>query len=167
MAGRWGVGEASQEMAGKTCLVTGASSGIGRATALGLARLGATVLLVARDRSRGEAALEEVARVHLDDRIGRMLAKQLASLGVKGGVAVGVGALTKSEEAGALTFLLLNAFNAPDLRSWLSLPGEFQVARFRLPAGTHTVEILAGGQSLTREVEVKAGNIQTVVVRRY
>ena len=64
MAGRWGVGEASQEMAGKTCLVTGASSGIGRATALGLARLGATVLLVARDRSRGEAALEEVARVH-------------------------------------------------------------------------------------------------------
>jgi hypothetical protein len=112
-------------------------------------------------------SLEAVARVHLDDRIGRMLAKQLASLGVKGGVAVGVGALTKSEEAGALTFLLLNAFNAPDLRSWLSLPGEFQLARFRLPAGTHTVEISAGGQSLTREVEVKAGNIQTVVVRRY
>lgn len=43
-------------------LVTGANAGIGRATAAGLARRGARVLLVSRDRGRGEAAREEIAR---------------------------------------------------------------------------------------------------------
>ncbi len=46
---------------GKVCVVTGASSGIGRAASIALARLGATVVLVCRDRGRGEAALAEVA----------------------------------------------------------------------------------------------------------
>jgi NAD(P)-dependent dehydrogenase (short-subunit alcohol dehydrogenase family) len=47
-------------MRGKTCLVTGATGGIGRATALELARRGATVIAVARDRARGEAAVTEL-----------------------------------------------------------------------------------------------------------
>jgi retinol dehydrogenase 14 len=42
------------------CLITGAGSGIGKATALGLARLGATVLMVCRDPASGEAARKEV-----------------------------------------------------------------------------------------------------------
>jgi hypothetical protein len=112
-------------------------------------------------------SLERVAKVHLTDRIDRMLAKQLASLLVKGGLAAGVGAITKSKEVGFLTFLVLNALNEPDLRSWLSLPAEFQLARFRVPGGTHTVRIDAGGSTVTREVEVKPGRIQLVVVRRY
>ena len=41
------------DLSGKTCLVTGGTSGIGRATAEGLARLGARVLLPARDLARG------------------------------------------------------------------------------------------------------------------
>lgn len=41
-------------------LVTGATSGIGKATALGLARMGATVVLVARDRAKGEATRAEI-----------------------------------------------------------------------------------------------------------
>jgi retinol dehydrogenase-14 len=45
------------DMAGKTCIVTGASAGIGSATALGLARQGATLALVGRDTTR----LEQVA----------------------------------------------------------------------------------------------------------
>ena len=47
-------------MQGKVCMVTGATSGIGKATALGLAQMGATVVMVSRDRARGEAAQSEI-----------------------------------------------------------------------------------------------------------
>ncbi|WIG99051.1 hypothetical protein [Myxococcus sp. SDU36] len=112
-------------------------------------------------------SLSDVAVVHLDDRIGRLLAKQLAGVAVKAGVAAGVGALTKSDELGVLTFLVLNAMNAPDLRSWLSLPAEFQVARFRVPAGSHTVRVMAWGQTTEHPVEVKPGRVGLLVLRRY
>ena len=49
-------------MSGKTCLVTGATSGIGKETALRLAMLGATVIVVARDAARGETAGDEIRR---------------------------------------------------------------------------------------------------------
>jgi NAD(P)-dependent dehydrogenase (short-subunit alcohol dehydrogenase family) len=48
------------EFAGKVALVTGASSGIGRATALLLGRAGAAVALVARDRERLAAVAREL-----------------------------------------------------------------------------------------------------------
>ena len=51
---------AQPDMHGKICLVTGSSSGLGKATALGLAQLGATVILGCRDKQRGEAALAEI-----------------------------------------------------------------------------------------------------------
>jgi len=47
-------------MKGKVCVVTGATSGIGKAAAAALARLGATVVLVGRDRGRTEAAAAEI-----------------------------------------------------------------------------------------------------------
>src|SRR5258708_21202894 len=41
-------------------MVTGANSGIGKATALELAQMGATVVMVCRDRARGEEAKSEI-----------------------------------------------------------------------------------------------------------
>jgi NAD(P)-dependent dehydrogenase (short-subunit alcohol dehydrogenase family) len=52
-----------QPLHGKTCLVTGASAGIGKVTARELARLGARVIMVCRDRGRGERALLELQLV--------------------------------------------------------------------------------------------------------
>jgi NAD(P)-dependent dehydrogenase (short-subunit alcohol dehydrogenase family) len=48
------------DLAGRRCLVTGANSGIGFETSLALADLGADVVLLCRDRERGEHALERI-----------------------------------------------------------------------------------------------------------
>ena len=50
------------DMQGKVCIVTGASSGIGRVAALRLAERGATVVLVCRNEERGAPVLEEIER---------------------------------------------------------------------------------------------------------
>ncbi len=47
-------------MQGKNCLITGANSGIGKATAIGLAKEGATIIMVCRDKERGEKAKKEI-----------------------------------------------------------------------------------------------------------
>ncbi|HLN63413.1 MAG TPA: SDR family oxidoreductase [Symbiobacteriaceae bacterium] len=65
-------------MAGKIALVTGATSGIGKATALGLARMGATVVLVARDRVKGEATRAEIM-ANSDNRSVDLLVADLSS----------------------------------------------------------------------------------------
>src|SRR5262245_10820249 len=46
----------------KICLVTGANSGIGKATATALADKGASVIMVCRDIRKGEAARAEICR---------------------------------------------------------------------------------------------------------
>jgi NAD(P)-dependent dehydrogenase (short-subunit alcohol dehydrogenase family) len=69
-----------QEMAGKSCLVTGANSGIGKETALGLARMGARTVLVCRNPQKGARALAEIQRETGSTQVELLLA-DLSSLG--------------------------------------------------------------------------------------
>jgi NAD(P)-dependent dehydrogenase (short-subunit alcohol dehydrogenase family) len=56
-------------MRGKTCLITGASSGLGEAAARALAARGARVVMVCRDRVRGEAARAGIMAGHSDAQV--------------------------------------------------------------------------------------------------
>ncbi len=68
-----------EAMTGRTCLITGASNGIGKEAAVAIAATGASVIMVARDQSRGQAALDEVRRRSGTDGVELLLA-DLASL---------------------------------------------------------------------------------------
>ncbi len=61
-------------MQGKICIVTGANSGIGKATALGLAQMGATIVMVCRNQVKGEEAQNEVKEKSGNDAVDLMLA---------------------------------------------------------------------------------------------
>jgi NAD(P)-dependent dehydrogenase (short-subunit alcohol dehydrogenase family) len=73
----WGMQDLS--MQGRTCLITGASSGIGQATAAALATRGAHVVMAGRDPARTEAARRDVVERSGSDRVEVVLA-DLASL---------------------------------------------------------------------------------------
>lgn len=64
----------SFDMYGRVCVVTGANAGIGKATAEGLARIGAVVVMVCRSRERGEAARAEISEKVGSRRIDLMVA---------------------------------------------------------------------------------------------
>jgi NAD(P)-dependent dehydrogenase (short-subunit alcohol dehydrogenase family) len=63
----------------RVALVTGAAGGLGRATAVALARKGATVVIVARSADRGAEALSEVRAVS-PKGCGKLLSADLSSL---------------------------------------------------------------------------------------
>src|SRR5512139_424964 len=68
----WKHGDLDVDLTGKVCAITGANSGIGLAAARQLARLGATVYVLARNLERGAAAQARIseeaghARVYLE-----------------------------------------------------------------------------------------------------
>lgn len=62
------------DLTGRICLVTGASTGIGKVTARELARMGGTVIMVSRDPGRGQAALADVQRATGSQKVSLLLA---------------------------------------------------------------------------------------------
>jgi NAD(P)-dependent dehydrogenase (short-subunit alcohol dehydrogenase family) len=62
------------DMTGRVCLVTGATSGIGEATAAALVAMGASVVITSRSRQRGEAALARIRSGSGGGRVDLLLA---------------------------------------------------------------------------------------------
>jgi NAD(P)-dependent dehydrogenase (short-subunit alcohol dehydrogenase family) len=87
----------SWSLAGKTALVTGATSGLGRATAIQLASQGANVLVHGRNAGRGTQVVEEI---ELTGGKARFLAADLSDSGR---------VLRLAEEAGDVDILVNNA----------------------------------------------------------
>jgi len=47
-------------MESRVCIITGGSSGVGKATAIGLAKLGATIIIISRNQKRGDHIVNEI-----------------------------------------------------------------------------------------------------------
>jgi len=60
-------------MKGRICIITGSNSGIGKETAIGLAKMGATIVMVVRDQERGEKARIEIVKQTGNDSVDLMI----------------------------------------------------------------------------------------------
>ncbi|MCP4426598.1 MAG: SDR family oxidoreductase [Chloroflexi bacterium] len=67
----------------KTMLVTGANAGIGKATALGLAKMDAAVVMVCRNREKGEAARDEIIAQSGNENVDLMIADLSAQQSIR------------------------------------------------------------------------------------
>lgn len=70
----------ADELAGKICVVTGANTGIGRATAEALAGRGARLVLACRSEDKTRPVIDEIARHTGDDTRAQFLALDLSDL---------------------------------------------------------------------------------------
>lgn len=120
-------------LTGKTILVTGASSGIGRATALLCARMGARVVLSGRNAERLQATLDllegeghQAIRADLTDAADReALASQVPALdGVAHCAGIGHRRLCKSLTEEDITAVMTANFNAAVLLQTALLAGK-------------------------------------------
>lgn len=61
-------------MQGKICLITGGTNGIGKSTALELARMGATVVIVGRDAQKTAQVVDEIRAASRNNNVDSLLA---------------------------------------------------------------------------------------------
>jgi NAD(P)-dependent dehydrogenase (short-subunit alcohol dehydrogenase family) len=97
------VSASTPDMTGKVCVVTGATAGIGKETALALAKMGATVVLVARDAAKASRTADEIEKAAPSSTVDVVLA-DFASLDAVRSAAREIGA-----RYGAVNVLINNA----------------------------------------------------------
>jgi NAD(P)-dependent dehydrogenase (short-subunit alcohol dehydrogenase family) len=71
------------DLSGKTIVITGANSGIGKAAAIQLARLGATIVMACRSPERGAQAREEVCRSAGSERVELMQVDMASQVSIR------------------------------------------------------------------------------------
>jgi NAD(P)-dependent dehydrogenase (short-subunit alcohol dehydrogenase family) len=103
----------AKELEGNTALVTGSTSGIGQATAVALARFGATVVITGRDADRGARTVKQIED---DGGSARFVAADLNDAGQLAHLA---------QEAGDVDILVNNAG-----RSWFGPTADLDAATF-------------------------------------
>lgn len=144
----------------RTALVTGANSGIGRATAAGLARLGAQVWLLCRNLERGEEARDALRAETGNPRV-NLARVDMADLG-------SIDQLVAEIGVAAVDILIHNAGVLPDTRSLTRDGLELTLAthiagplrltrglRSRMRHGSRVIWVSSGGM-YTQKLDVAA-----------
>jgi len=93
----------SMDMTGKVCLITGATSGIGVPTALGVAKTGATTVLACRDHVKGESTVDEIKRESGNDEVYLLICDLASQQSIRNAAA------EFKDKYGALHLLINNA----------------------------------------------------------
>ena len=74
------------DLTNKTIIVTGANSGIGKAASIQLARLGARVVMMCRNKERGEQALQDVRSTSKSDKVELILVDMASQESIRNAV---------------------------------------------------------------------------------
>jgi len=104
--------------------------------------------------------ISQTSERYLEDRIGRLQAASIAGTVGKAAIGFGVAKATKNDDLGLLTFLVLDAMDQADLRSWLSLPNSLQIKRIVVPEGKHQVELKVFGLDAHEMRTIDLGEVE-------
>lgn len=108
--------------------------------------------------------IEATAIRNLDEKYGGLIAKKVAGLAVKTGIAYGIARATDNSTLGILAGYLLMAADQADLRSWNLLPRDLQILRIPVDPGTYQVRVLPGGYGMLPEKTIQVSSGKKVFV---
>jgi hypothetical protein len=114
--------------------------------------------------------VDQLMRKAFEKTKGPVIASAIVRMVTRGAVGAGVGAGVgqASDNAGLgmlaalVTQAAMTSVDTPDTRSWATLPARIAIARVRVPAGKHRVQVSAQGGRVAREVQVAAGGFAVV-----
>ena len=158
------------DLSGRVAVVTGATSGLGLATAHLLAPRGAHLFLIGRDRARTEAARESV-RERAPGANVEIAVADLADLDAVRGAAASVATATPSidiliHNAGALVHELQRTHDGLELTAQVHVAAPFLLTSLLAPqlraSGTARVITVASGGMYTQRLDVRMLDVPPV-----
>ena len=111
-------------------------------------------------------AVDDEARKAWEDARGAVVASAITRMLTRVVAGEGARRAAKDSVVGALLSLgvqaTLTATDVPDTRSWATLPARMAIGRFRVPPGSHTVDVSARGQRKRARVTLEPGGFAVV-----